>query len=123
MRFLFLAKAAEPFTDRLKTLISTHFPGGEIDVFQTIEALSQRLRQPLEEPKIAILLPGSRLDLMEILSIQHLLRDTPIILFAPDNERETIALAHQLHPRFLGDCHTDCGVVPQVLEKMIKDHA
>jgi hypothetical protein len=123
MRFLFLAKAAEPFTDRLKSLISTHFPDGKIDVLQTIEALAQRLRQPLEGPKIAILFPGSRLDLMEILSVQHLLRDTPVILFAPDNERETIALAHQLRPRFLGDCRTDCGVVPQVLEKMIKEQA
>lgn len=123
MRFLFLAKAVEPFTDRLKNSIATHFPEGKIDVFQTIETLSQRLREPLEEPKIAILLTGSRVDLMDILSIQHLFRDTPIILFAPDNERETIALAHQLRPRFLGDFHTDCGVVPQVLEKMIKDHA
>jgi hypothetical protein len=108
--------------DRLKALIATHFPEWEIDVFRTIETLSQRLRQPREEPKIAILLTGSRVDLLDILSIQHLFRDTPIILFAPDNERETVALAHQLRPRFLGDFHTDSAVVPQVLEKMIKDH-
>jgi hypothetical protein len=122
MRFLFLAKAAEPMTDRLKNLIATHFPEGKIDVFQTIEALSQRLRQPLEEPKIAILLAGSRVDLMDILSVQHLFRDTPIILFAPDNEKETIALAHQLRPRFLCDTQSDFEVISGVLKKMVKDH-
>jgi hypothetical protein len=60
---------------------------------------------------------------MDILSIQYLFRDTPIILFAPDNEKETIALAHQLRPRFLGDFNTDCRTVSQVLEKMIKERA
>ncbi len=120
MRFLFLAKAAESFTDRLKNLMATHFPEWKIDVLPTVETLSQRLREPLEEPKIAILLTGSRFDLMDILSIQYLFRDTPIILFAPDNEKETIALAHQLRPRFLGDLHTEWGVVHQVLGKMIK---
>ena len=107
MRFLFLAKAEEPITDRLKNSIATHFPKWKIDVLPTVETLSQRLREPLEEPKIAILLTGSRVDLMDILSIQYLFRDTPIILFAPDNEKDTIALAHQLRPRFLGDLHTE----------------
>lgn len=120
MRFLILAKATELFTDRLKNSIATHFPEWKIDVLPTVETLSQRLREPLEEPKIAILLTGSRVDLMDILSIQYLFRDTPIILFAPDNEKETIALAHQLRPRFLGDFRTEWGIVRQVLGKMIK---
>ncbi len=122
MRILLYAKTIEPFTDRLKNLIATHFSEGKIDVYQTIDTLSQRLRQPMEEPKIAILLTGSRGDLMDILSIQHLFRGTPIILFAPDNERETIALAHQLRPRFLCDFHSDCRVVTEVLKRMVKDH-
>jgi len=123
MRFLFLAKAVEPFTDRLQDSIATHFPECKIDVLPTIATLSQRLREPREESKIAILITGSRVDLEEVLSIQHFLRDIPIILFAPDNETETIALAHQLRPRFLGDFHTEWGVVRQVLGKMIKDLA
>jgi hypothetical protein len=94
MRILLYAKTIEQFTDRLKNLIATHFPEEKIEVHQTIKSLSQILRQPMEDPKIAILLTNSRVDLMDILSIQHLFRDTPIILFAPDNERETIALAH-----------------------------
>jgi len=122
MRILLYAKAAEQFTDRLKNLIATHFPEGKIDVYQTIESLSQRLRQPMEDPKIAILLTNSRVDLMDILSIQHLFRDTPIIFFAPDNERETIALAHQLRPRFLSDTQSDFEVISGVLKKMVKDH-
>jgi hypothetical protein len=76
----------------------------------------------MEDPKIAILLTNSRVDLMDILSIQHLFRDTPIILFAPDNERETIALAHQLRPRFLSDTQSDFEVISGVLNKMVKDH-
>ncbi len=120
MRFLFLAKVIEPFTERLKNSIATHFSEWKIDVLPTVETLSHRLREPLEEPKIVILITGSRVDLLDILSIQHLFRDTPIVLFTPDNEKETIALAHQLRPRFLGDFHTAWEVVQQVLGKMVK---
>jgi hypothetical protein len=122
MRILLYAKAIEQSTERLKNLITTHFPENKLEIHQSIESLSQRLRQPLEDPKIAILLTNSRVDLMDILSIQHLFRDTPITLFTPDNERETIALAHQLRPRFLCDTQSDFEVISGVLKKMVKDH-
>ena len=120
MRILLYAKALEQYAVRLKDAIKIYFPEEEIEVYKTVKSLSARLRQPVEDPEMAILLISNRNDLMDILSIQHFFRDTPIILFTPDNEAETIALAHQLRPRFLSDLQGDFRVVTEVLKKWSK---
>jgi hypothetical protein len=121
MKILLYAKVLEQCTVRLKDAIKIYFPEEGIEVYKTVKSFSERLRQPMEDPKMAILLISSRNDLMDIVSIQHLFRDTPIILFTPDNEAETIALAHQLRPRFLSDLQGDFRVVTEVLKKMVQD--
>jgi hypothetical protein len=121
MSILLYAKELEKYTDRVKDLIVTPFPDEKIEKHHTIKSLSLRLRQPMEDSKMVILLISSRNDLMDILTIQHLFRDTPIILFTPDNEAETIGLAHQLRPRFLSDLQGDFRVATEVLKKMVQD--
>lgn len=78
------------------------------------------MKEPLANRVVAILLLTSRESLSNILSIQYLLRGMDIILLAPDGDPETIAIAHQLRPRFLTYINSNPEELSAVLDKMLK---
>jgi hypothetical protein len=122
MRIFLYAKEDEPSGDKLKGLIKMGLPDVEIEIYRMINKLSRRLTEPVDNISIGVLLITSQEDLKSILSIHYLLQDLPKILIVPDRKAETIALAHQLRPRFLSDIHSDFGEVIAVLKKMLKEH-
>ena len=73
-----------------------------VEIHRTIDSLSQRLCQPMEEPTIAVLLADRKKDLIEILSIKELLNGIKIILVLPDREEDTIAKGGEV---CLSACH------------------
>ena len=91
-------------------------------MYRTIEGLAERLKAPHEGGVVAVLQANSREDLTALLSLHHRLQDIKTILLAPDRKEETIALAHQLRPRFLSYINNDFHHVASVLEKMLKEH-
>jgi len=97
-------------------------PRGKIEVFRSFDNFSQRLKLPAQPQSIAVLAPGSRQELQEILSRIDLLRDLRIIVIAPDHEAETTAIAHQLRPRYLTYLNGDFGVLAAVLGKMVRSY-
>jgi hypothetical protein len=123
MRIFLYAKEGEPSGEKLEGLIKTGLPEVEMEIYRMINRLSRRLTEPAENMNIAVLLITSQEDLTSILSIHHLLQDIPKILIVPDRKAETIALAHQLRPRFLSDIHSDFDEVTAVLKKMLKEHS
>lgn len=117
--FLSLPEIGEK-ADRLKKSIESRITDERIEVYQSVEKLSQRLRQPHDEVEVAVLITSSYQGLRDVLSIKHLLGDLGIILVIPDQNRETITLAHQLRPRLLGYMSGDLSTIPSVLAKMLK---
>ncbi len=97
-------------------------PKEKIEVFQSFDNLSKRLKLPVQSKSIAVLAPGSRRELREILSRIDLLRDFRIVIIAPDHEVETTALAHQFRPRYLTYLNGDFGDLAAVLRKMVAGH-
>ena len=122
MKIFLYAKAGEPSGDKLERSIKMHLPKIEMEIYRRINKLSGRLTEPIANISIAILLMTSQEDLKSILSIQSLFQDIPKILIVPDRKAETIALAHQLRPRFLSDINSDFDEVTAVLKKMLKEH-
>lgn len=111
--------------DREKELVdlsARSFPDEKVEVYRTPEALSQRLKNPFQTGSVVVLAPGSRQDLQEILSRRDLLRDLRVIIIIPDREVETIAIAHQLRPRYLTYLNESFGDLAAVLAKMVKVH-
>ena len=104
--------------DSFKTLV----PKGKIEVFRCFDDFSQRLKLSVQSKSIAVLAPGSRKELQEIISRIDLLRDLRIIVIAPDHEVETTAIAHQLRPRYLTYFNGDFGDLAAVLHKMVACH-
>jgi L-lactate utilization protein LutB len=121
MKIFLYFKAGDQSGDILEKIIKTHLPGVEMAVYSTIDDLSKSLRQPIENSGIAILLVSNQEDLKNILSIRYLFQNIKTILLLPNKAPETVALAHQLRPRFLTDINTDLAEVIAVLKKMLKD--
>jgi hypothetical protein len=93
-----------------------------MEIYRTIESLSQRLRQPGKNLTVAVLLATSKQELLEILSIKELLFNVRIILVLPDREEDTITKGHSLRPRFLTYADSNYGDIAAVLSKMLGDN-
>jgi hypothetical protein len=120
MKCFLYSKVGDPSGDILEKIIKTHLPAVEMAVYRTFDDLSQRLRHPTEDSGVAILLVSNHRDLKNILSIGHLFQNIRIILLLPDKTSETVALAHQLRPRFLTNINSDFAEITAVLKKMLK---
>jgi hypothetical protein len=118
VRILLFGKEAGTQGFELGRLIDAAFREGKKEVHQDIQSLVKSLREPVEEKNIAVLLPADRKDLQDLLSIQHLLRDIPLVLLISDPNKETMVMAHRLRPRFVGAALGDYGTVIQVLRKI-----
>ena len=104
-------------------MLKTILPKEKIAVYQNFDELSRRLKHPGRGVSIGILAPGSRQELLEFLARRDLFRDLRTIIIAPDHEAETIALAHQLRPRFLTYLNGDDGDLAAVIGKMVSSPA
>jgi hypothetical protein len=122
MKVLLYSRESAESGNRLQRFLETRLPGRQMEVHRTIEGLGERLKAPHEGEMVAVLQANSREDLSALLSIRHPLQNIKTILLAPDREEETIALAHQLRPRFLSYIDNDLDDVAAVLEKMLKGH-
>jgi hypothetical protein len=121
MKIFLYSPAGDPSGDRLSDLIKTSFPEAGMEICRTIRDLSQSLRQPAEDSGVAVLLVSDREDLMNMISLRHLFQNIRIILLLPNKEPETVAMAHQLRPRFLTGRNSDLAEVAAVLKKMFKE--
>jgi hypothetical protein len=121
MALLVYSIKTEGVGERLLKVIGLLIPENKFEICRSIGELSKRLRQPIFNPTIAILLATSRDELQDILSIRDLLGDMKIILIVPDMNSGTVAKGHTLRPRFLCDCNSDFVDVAAVLSLMIRN--
>ena len=122
MDFFIYSTVSEENHKQLEDSFNALVPKGKVEVFRSLDDFSQRLKLPAPSKSIAVLVPGSRQDLQEIISRIDLLRDLRIIVIAPDHEVETTAIAHQLRPRYLTYLNGDFGILAAVLRKMVACH-
>lgn len=94
-------------------------PEGHQEIYRTMDDFFDRLRHPVDERFIAILLAPNYGELLKIFHLRHLLKDHPIILILPDRKDETLAIGHRLRPRFLTDLNGNPEEIVAVLSKML----
>lgn len=120
MRLLLYSPVKEGIGKQLRRMIEELVSKNNMEIYQSVESLSLRLRQPANNgPIAAVLLAAKRGDLTELLSIRDLLRDIRIILVLPDRDEDTIAKAHTLRPRFVSYSDGNFTDVCSVLGRMI----
>ncbi len=103
----------KPLWDLFQDLSSEY----QREFFQTIDTLSQKLRQPSGVQTIAVLLASTQKELSDILTIKNLLEDVRIILILPDRDKKTVSKGYNLYLRFLTYVDSDFNWLTAVLKK------
>ena len=115
MRFLAYGKGS---VENVLAVVESVFSKENVEVCGDLQSLSARLREPLEEDVVVLLVPANLDDFQEILSIRHLLENVRTIVVAPNQETDVVAMAHTLRPRFLTYAGEDLRTLTSVLYKM-----
>ncbi len=121
MKVLFYAAETIEAGMRLQTVIEARVPADTLEVCHHIDSVSRWFYRPHpgNELIVVVLLAAGKQDLQSILSLRDLLKDVRILMVLTDREKETIAMAHQLRPRFIGYVDNDFFGIGDVLEKML----
>ena len=98
-------------------------PQRRVRVYRTLEGLSERLHRPIDSETVLIIVTYSREKLSEVSPLRHVLGDVRTVVVVPDQEPTTVALAHQLRPRFLTYANSNLEDLTSVLQRMIKSEA
>ena len=119
MTVLFYTTQSDLAAEQLQSVIEMLVLKDKLEMYQTFDSLSRRLRRPGNDLDIAVLAAASGEDLLKILSLRDLLSDIRIILILPDGKPDTISKAHTLGPRFLTYPDSDVEELQSVLSKML----
>ena len=98
-------------------------PEKTLKVYRTLEGLLERLHRPIDPETIMIIVASSREKLSEVSPLRRILGDVRSVVVVPDQEPATVALAHQLRPRFLTYASSDFDDLFAVLRKMFESKA
>jgi hypothetical protein len=109
--------------DDIRQRIEGLIPTKGLKIYRTLEGLSERLHRPIDPETILIIVACTKEKLSEIYPLRSVLEDVRTVIVAPDQDPETVSLAHQLRPRFLTYANSDFSDLVAVLQKMIESEA
>ncbi|HAR96957.1 MAG TPA: hypothetical protein DCR97_13520 [Deltaproteobacteria bacterium] len=89
-----------------------------VHIVRQLEDVRATLLYRWEEIGVAVLLAATRQELLDLKAMWSLFEDLKTILILPDGEKETVAMAHTMRPRFISCGGRDLRDVKAVLEKM-----
>lgn len=99
-------------------LVRILIPGTSLEIFDSLDRISARLRYPRTEPIITVIQAASRQELKNILGISELVEDTSLFLVLPDHRPDTISQGYRLRPRYITYRDADIVTGAAVLKKM-----
>lgn len=118
MKLLFYSSGNDPNFTSLDDAVRQAIPVSQIELFNTLADLEERLRRPVEPDSIAVLSISNRKELQKMQLLRKLLPEIYVVLVIPDRKRSTLALAHLLLPRFLSRNDSAFADLEIVLHKM-----
>ena len=116
---LLLYAGANETGQRLRRCIDPLAANRSLEACGTIDSLIRRLRQPIGDLLLAVILATSRAEFDEIVGIGRLLEDLKTIIIVPDRKPETISAAHKLHPRLISSADEDFKDLAEVVACML----
>ena len=121
MKILLYMKRNSATGNRLQTGIAMIAPHDSLEIVRTIEDFFRSYRQLENKPAITIIMVTNKHELLEIISVRHMLDDTRIILILPEDGKNLFTLGCKLYPRFVSYVSSDFRDVLAVVEKMMKN--
>jgi len=108
--------------EQLLQIIRTAIPNYTVEIYSSIDKLSERLHQPMPDVRVAVLYAASRTELMEIIYLAYLLTELKVVLVLPDGDPEMLERAYILCPRFIAAAESDFKHLGTVLKKMMDQY-
>ena len=121
MKLLLYARDSNGPGHRLQRMLEAFEMRTDIEIYRTVDSLAHGLIQPHinYDEAIAVLIPGNREDLRDLLSIRDMLVDVRVVLILPERKKEIISKGFLLYPRLVTYADGDLVMVAAVLKKMI----
>jgi hypothetical protein len=120
MKTILYANDLTALGEKLKNMTQTQISGIHVEDCNSIEYISQILRQPLNNVSVLILLLSSKDELIKFNLMNTLFDNLRIILVLPDNKKGMLSLGVKLKPSFISDVESDMQDVVSVLRQIIK---
>jgi hypothetical protein len=119
MEIIFFAPKNDEGNIQLNSLIDNFTIINGLEIYRTIDDLTNRLCNPHRESTIVVLFIINEKTFQELISIKEYLVNNKVILVLPDRRPETLTKAHKLRPRFISYSDTDTILISEVIDKMI----
>lgn len=103
------------FCDQLKHELHDFEPR----VYGRIESLILGLQDLVGRTVVCVCIMSSRSMLIDLLTRREMLGDPVFVLVLPDQRPDTIELAHQFSPHFVGYLNDSTSLLKKVIERII----
>ncbi|PKN18615.1 MAG: hypothetical protein CVU71_14145 [Deltaproteobacteria bacterium HGW-Deltaproteobacteria-6] len=120
MGLILYSQATEGSGKRLLEIIKGVASNHKLEIYSSIDELTERLHQPLMDVGVAVLHAATHSELMDMIYLGNILSELRVVLVLPDNEPEAIEKAHILHPRFIASAENDYKHLGSVLKRMME---
>ncbi|MCK5311194.1 MAG: hypothetical protein KAJ62_03750 [Desulfobacteraceae bacterium] len=120
MKIILYANGINNIGEQLENIIHTQVSRTKIQTCNSIELLSQILRQPLNNVSVVILIIDSKEELIQFNLMNMLFDNSRVILILPDRSKETLALGFKLKTSFVSYVDSDLQDVASVLRQIQK---
>ena len=121
MNVLFYMRTPGSREDDLLSAVAPFVSRGSLEVFADLHDFAGRIRKPKEAPSVALIWNPSKEDLRAILPLQDYLRGVRVLLVLPDQEEDTIALAHRIRPAYITYIDDGTSGIVSVLKRLTRN--
>ena len=118
---LYYSEEAEHRGRKLQEVLNNDLPEVRLELFTDFEELVTGLQRPEVNPAAVVLVIGSRTELDEFLALRPTLQKTQVLLVVPDQSRETLALAEQLHPYYIKPPGDDFVELVYIVDELLEE--
>jgi hypothetical protein len=115
--FFFVARAGR-HEERLLAAMAPLVSRGSLEVFRGFHGFDERIRRPKDVFSAAVVFNPTREDLRKLAAARDYLKETKLFLVLPDEEEETIALAHRIFPTYITYLDADVTELVSVLRRL-----
>jgi len=100
MKVISYVPAGRPYSAKLNAVLKELVPGGDLDVFCSMEDLVRCLKRPNSDFEVTILMADSQASARMFSPLRDILRERRCLILLPANKHFLIIEVHSFRPRF-----------------------
>lgn len=107
--------------EQLLQCLDDFIANNEVELVRSLVGFSSRVRKPLGTHDIAVLMPPDEISLAWLLELylDKFMNNLRLIIILPEQNDESLKIAHCMCPRYLTDIHSNFSDIKAVLYNML----